>query len=148
MQPSYSAQETSKQPASNSLPTILFVCEHGAAKSVIAAAYFNKLAKQRGINYQAISRGTSPDPMLSPATEKGLKEDGIDITSLKPVLITDNDLDQAAQIITFACPLPNNTALKGKVTEWNNVPAVSEDYQTARNEILRRVEQLMEKLTK
>src|SRR5947209_2720209 len=28
-------------------PTVLFVCEHGAAKSVIAAAEFNRLAEQR-----------------------------------------------------------------------------------------------------
>lgn len=28
-------------------PRIVFVCEHGAAKSVIAAAYFNKLAAER-----------------------------------------------------------------------------------------------------
>ena len=28
--------------------TVLFVCEHGAAKSVIAAAQFNKLAKEKG----------------------------------------------------------------------------------------------------
>lgn len=28
--------------------TVLFVCEHGAAKSVIAAAHFNKIAKERG----------------------------------------------------------------------------------------------------
>ena len=26
---------------------IIFVCQHGAAKSVIAASYFNKLAKER-----------------------------------------------------------------------------------------------------
>ncbi len=28
--------------------TVLFVCEHGAAKSVIAAEEFNRLAKQKG----------------------------------------------------------------------------------------------------
>jgi hypothetical protein len=28
-------------------PTIVFVCEHGAAKSLIATAYFNKLAAER-----------------------------------------------------------------------------------------------------
>jgi hypothetical protein len=36
-------KETMKQ----SNPTIVFVCEHGAAKSVIAAAYFNKLAQEK-----------------------------------------------------------------------------------------------------
>lgn len=29
-------------------PAILFVCEHGAAKSVLAAAYFDKLARNAG----------------------------------------------------------------------------------------------------
>ena len=30
-------------------PAVMFVCEHGAAKSVIATAYFNKLAAERGL---------------------------------------------------------------------------------------------------
>ena len=30
-------------------PAVIFVCEHGAAKSLIAAAYFNKLAAERGM---------------------------------------------------------------------------------------------------
>jgi len=37
------AQSTSIQPESM-LQTVVFVCEHGAAKSVIAAAHFNRLA--------------------------------------------------------------------------------------------------------
>jgi protein-tyrosine-phosphatase len=41
--------------------TIIFVCEHGAAKSVIAAAYFNRFAEQRGLNLRAAARGTNPD---------------------------------------------------------------------------------------
>jgi hypothetical protein len=38
---------------------VLFVCLHGAAKSVIATAYFNKLARDRGLSYRATFRGTS-----------------------------------------------------------------------------------------
>ena len=30
-------------------PTVVFVCEQGAAKSVIATSYFNKLARERGL---------------------------------------------------------------------------------------------------
>ncbi|MGH9334858.1 MAG: hypothetical protein ACRD21_14045, partial [Vicinamibacteria bacterium] len=41
--------------------TVVFVCEHGAAKSVIAAAHFNRLAKERELPFRAISRGTVPD---------------------------------------------------------------------------------------
>ena len=32
------------QASGTSDPTVVFVCEHGAAKSVIATAYFNKIA--------------------------------------------------------------------------------------------------------
>jgi rhodanese-related sulfurtransferase len=35
------------QGVSGKSPTVVFVCEHGAAKSVIAAAFFNKLAADR-----------------------------------------------------------------------------------------------------
>jgi hypothetical protein len=49
-------QGSKVQTANERTPTILFVCEHGAAKSVIAAAYFDKLAKERGLNYRAVFR--------------------------------------------------------------------------------------------
>jgi hypothetical protein len=49
---------------------IVFVCEHGAAKSVIAAAYFNKLARERNLNYEAVCRGTFPDSTISVATKE------------------------------------------------------------------------------
>src|ERR1051326_8439723 len=68
------------QPASTS-PSVVFVCEHGAAKSVIATAYFNKLAAERGLPYRATFRGTSPQDALSVRAVAGLKEDGIDVPS-------------------------------------------------------------------
>src|SRR5207245_656045 len=68
-------------------PTVLFVCEHGAAKSVIAAAYFNKLAIERGLRYRAMFRGTNPQPEISPATVRGLNADGLEVPSAKPAAI-------------------------------------------------------------
>jgi arsenate reductase (thioredoxin) len=47
-------------------PVILFVCEHGAARSTIAAAYFNKFAQQQNLDYVAVFRGTDPDTTLTP----------------------------------------------------------------------------------
>src|SRR6185436_6176974 len=64
--------------------TVVFVCEHGAAKSVIATAYFNKLAAERGLPYRATFRGTSPQEALSVRAVAGLKEDGIAVPSGKP----------------------------------------------------------------
>jgi arsenate reductase (thioredoxin) len=52
-------------------PDILFVCEHGAAKSIIAATYFNLLAKQRGFPWRAIARGTNPELRISDQTMLG-----------------------------------------------------------------------------
>jgi hypothetical protein len=37
---------------------VVFVCEHGAALSVVSAAYFNKIAKEEHLNFHAIARGT------------------------------------------------------------------------------------------
>lgn len=51
--------------------SIVFVCEHGAAKSVIAATLFNKLAVERGLRERAIYRGANPQADLSSATLKG-----------------------------------------------------------------------------
>ena len=49
------------QPAASS-PSVIFVCEHGAAKSVIATACFNKLSAERGLPYRGTFRGTTQSP--------------------------------------------------------------------------------------
>src|SRR5207247_1515616 len=46
-------------------PTVVFVCEHGAAKSVIATTYFNKIAAERGLRARAVYRGVNPQAELS-----------------------------------------------------------------------------------
>ena len=56
-------------------PVIIFVCEHGAAKSIIAATYFNKLAREKGLDVSAVARGTHPDAELSQKAIEGLHED-------------------------------------------------------------------------
>ena len=56
----------SKETMNQDNPIIVFVCEHGAAKSVIAAAYFNKLAQEANSEVRAVARGTHPDSELSP----------------------------------------------------------------------------------
>src|SRR5215510_2876629 len=57
-------------------PRVLFVCLHGAAKSVVAAAQFRRLASARGLSIGAVAAGTEPDPELAPAAVKGLSGDG------------------------------------------------------------------------
>src|SRR2546421_11749489 len=58
-------------------PRVLFVCLHGAAKSVIGAAHFRRLAAARGLSIGAVAVGTEPDPQLAPGAVKGLAGDGL-----------------------------------------------------------------------
>ena len=41
-------------------PTVLFLCPHGAARSVLASAYFQRAAKERGLNVRVDAAGTDP----------------------------------------------------------------------------------------
>lgn len=127
-------------------PVILFVCEHGAARSVIAAAYFNRLAKENGLNYQAVFRGTSPDSTLSAATVMGLTKDGFNTATWKPLLVTQADMNVASQVITFDCTLPFES--NKSVAKWDGVPSINKDYDAARNEILKHVQLLIQVLEK
>jgi arsenate reductase (thioredoxin) len=126
--------------------TILFVCEHGAARSTIAAAYFNKLAKAQGLNYIAVFKGINPDSVLTLGTKRGLSKDSFDVNNWKPSLVTQNDINNAAQIVTFDCSLPTiNPAMK-PVIQWNGIPAISASYDIARDEIVAKTKALIAEL--
>ena len=70
------------QPAARD-KAVVFVCEHGAAKSVVATAYFNKLAAERGLPFRATFRGTAPQDNLSVRAVEGLKADGVAVPTGK-----------------------------------------------------------------
>src|SRR5258708_4461726 len=88
-------------------PSIVFVCEHGAAKSVIATAYFTKLASERGFPTRATLRGTTPQAELSVRTLEGLRADGLVPPNGKPTVIADQDVAQATHIFAIGCTLPD-----------------------------------------
>src|SRR3954470_16410308 len=64
--------------------TIVFVCEHGSAKSVIAAARFNDLAEKKGIPYIATARGINPDKEIPPYVRTGLMRENLAIKDGQP----------------------------------------------------------------
>jgi protein-tyrosine-phosphatase len=122
---------------------ILFVCLHGAAKSVVAAAHFRRLAGVRGLAIDAVAAGTEPDPELAPGAVKGLAGDGLPATPTRPRPVTLYDLDSAARVVSFGCDL---TPAKGqRVDQWD-VPAISDGYATARDRIVSNVERLVSEL--
>jgi arsenate reductase len=140
------AQGTSAQTVAPGA-TVLFVCEHGAAKSVIAAAHFNQIAKQRGLPYRAVARGTAPDPAIPGGVRQGLAQAGLELSVEKPLMVGQADVDGATRIVTFEIALPPAVASSSKPpTDWKAVPAVSADFGVASAEIRRRVEALIDEL--
>jgi len=100
-----------------SAPAIVFVCEHGAAKSVIATAYFNKMAAERGLPYRAEFRGTDPQEALSVRAVAGLKADGVAIPSGAPTKIGAADIAKATHIFAIGCTLPAAVISSGKAKD-------------------------------
>src|SRR5580765_7002074 len=130
-------------PASS--PTVVFVCEHGAAKSLIASAYFNKLAAERGLKARASFRGVAPQDDLSVRTVAGLKADGLSIPDQKPTAISNADIDHATLIFAIACQLPGSAATSGKAASWDDVPE-NDGYPAMRDAIVRHVNALLNQL--
>ena len=141
------ACETPKESKEKESKEIVFVCTHGAARSPIAAAYFNKLAKENGLNYYAVFRGTEPDTSLTKETVYGLTKDGFETSNWKPEKVSDQDVETAHKIVTFDCSIPS-AKFSEMVVEWNGTPSISEDYNAARDVIKDKVEKLIEHLKK
>jgi protein-tyrosine-phosphatase len=123
---------------------VLFVCLHGAAKSVIGAAHFRRLAAARGLDVDAVAAGTKPDAELTPSAVKGLAADGLTPRPHRPRPVTLYDLASATRVVSFGCDVTPTAAQP--VERWDEVPAVSEGYAAARERIVARVERLVVEL--
>ena len=124
-------------------PRVLFVCLHGAAKSVVAAAHFRRLAAARGLSMDAAAAGTEPDPALAPGAVKGLAGDGLPAAPARPRPVTLYDLASATRVVSFGCDITPTGSQR--VDQWD-VPAVSDGYAAARERIVANVERLVSEL--
>lgn len=89
---------------------VVFVCEHGTVKSVVAAAHFNRLARAAGLRAVAISRGTTPDSALPSLVREGLVADGAGAWRDRPSPFRSDDLAGAALIVSFDQPVESVVA--------------------------------------
>jgi protein-tyrosine-phosphatase len=127
-------------------PFILFVCLHGSAKSVIASQYFRRLAEERGLAVDTAPAGTEPDAEIPPGVVRGLHGDGIDLGGFRPRAVTRADLERAARVVAFGCDLGALAPAGRAIERWDDVPAVSENYEQARDVIAARVWTLVDQL--
>jgi arsenate reductase len=126
--------------------TILFLCPHNAAKSLLAVAHFDRLVRQRGLPYRADSAGTEPDAAPSPAVVVALSAEGIDVTGHYPRLLRQEDLDGAHRVVSMGCEVQDLAPPSVQVDQWDDVPPVSQDLDAAYTVIRRRVEALVAEL--
>ena len=127
---------------------VVFVCEHGNVKSLMAASYFNQLAAQRGLPFRAVSRGSAPDSTTVPKpVVAGLHADGVDVSDFHPSKIAAADVVDASRVVAIGTQLPAEaTAAETRIEHWDDVPPASTSYDAARSSLKAHVEELLDRL--
>ncbi len=138
------ARAEPSNPASAS-STVVFVCLHGSVKSQMAAAHFNRIARARGLPYQAISRGLSLDPAIPQGIRDGLAADGLAPLDDVPNGLTPAEATRATRVFAFDA-VPSERSGDAAITYWTDVPPATKDYGQARDAIVRHIEQALDSL--
>ena len=124
---------------------VLFVCLHGAAKSVVAAKHLERLAAVESIDVESSSAGLDPDQTIPSQVVAGLAADAIHVSEGAPVQATPALLAGADLVVSLGC---NLTPISGdaRVITWDDVPAVSDGYANARDAIVTRLQGLLDEI--
>lgn len=80
---------------------IIFACVHNAGRSQMAAAFFNHLASPAVA--RAVSAGTRPAERVHPEVLAAMREVNIDLSSVRPQLLTEQLATGATLLITMGC---------------------------------------------
>ena len=133
-------------PSAKDSQTVVFVCEHGTVKSVVALAWFKRLSRERKLPFRAVSRGTAPDSALPTFMRSALARDGFDFAAFVPTRFTERDLES---VLVVSFDQPGVAAIaRGRVPSiaWDNLPSVSANYATGSDAIRLRVAALVDSL--
>ena len=128
---------------------VLFVCERGNVKSLMAASYFNQLAAQRGLPWRAVARGISPDSTTVPKSiAAALLAEGVDVSEFRPAKVDATEAADAVQIVMIGTDLPARIGGdEQRIERWNDVPSASTSYDAARSSLKAHVAKLLERLS-
>ena len=125
---------------------VVFVCEHGSVKSVMAAQWFNRLAAERNVPFRAISRGVTPDAAIPPPVARNLAADGFDVDGFRPAPLESADVAGAARVVAIGVQSPLLAATP--VTRWDDIPPASTDYAASRDAMRARMGALLDSLAR
>jgi len=124
--------------------TVLFLCPHNAAKSVIASALFEQAVADRALDIRADSAGTEPDSGPAPPVVALLAARGLDVSGHRPRRVDAAALAGAARVISMGCDLSGLAPAGTRVEHWDEIPAPSADLTSACRLIPERVLALVE----
>ena len=128
--------------------TVVFVCEHGSVKSLVAMEHFNRKARERGLSYRAVARGTAPDPVVPTPVQNGLRADGFDVSDFVPRMLSTSDVADGALIVSFDSDIAGTVGGRARYVKWDGLPAVLADYPRGRDAIVRQVDALIDALAR
>ena len=127
-------------------PTVLFVCVHNAGRSQMAAGYLAHLGAGR---VDVLSAGSAPADELNPVAVAAMREEGIDIATQRPKVLTPEAVQQSDVVITMGCGDECPFFPGRRYEDWVlDDPAGQgiEAVRPIRDEIRRRVEGLLAEL--
>ncbi|AXA95059.1 arsenate reductase ArsC [Microbacterium sp. PM5] len=128
-------------------PAVLFVCVHNAGRSQMAAGYLRALAGDR---IDVFSAGSEPGNAVNPAAVAVMAEEGIDLSSATPQILTTDAVRKADVVITMgcgdACPIfPGKRYEDWQLTDPAGQPV--EVVRGVRDDIKGRVQELIASLS-
>jgi len=127
---------------------VVFVCEHGSVKSLVAMEHFNRKAQERGLAYRAVARGTSPEPTVPASVREGLHADGFDVSSFVPQMLRATDVDNVALVVSFDDDVTKTVGGRTRYLKWDDLPGVLGDYSRGREAIVRQLDALIDALAR
>jgi protein-tyrosine-phosphatase len=122
---------------------VLFVCEHGAAKSVVAAAIYRQKAAELARSGSATARGTDPDAEIPAHVVAGLARHGLQPVDPQPRQLSGADVARAGLVVTFGVE-PGAVISTSRRLRWDDIPAVSADFELPFEAIRASVEALFD----
>ncbi|MGB9376218.1 MAG: arsenate reductase ArsC [Mycobacteriales bacterium] len=81
-------------------PMVLFVCVHNAGRSQMAAGWLSRLAGDR---VDVRSAGSQPAADVNPVAVAAMREVGIDISAVRPKVLTAEAVQESDVVITMGC---------------------------------------------
>ena len=128
------------------MATALFVCLHNAGRSQMSQALFERAA---GGRHTALSAGTTPGDAVHPEVIEVMSELGIDLSGRRPRGLTRELAEQADVVVTMGCGdecpyIPGKRYLDWELADPKGRPV--EEVRATRDEIARRVEELVSEL--